>query len=144
MARPRRLRDTDPTRHGLILAWWGFTITFGGIRLLTWLIKIDVAGVGDVSSGGVHLHHYIWGIVIVAVVGALGLVERSPSWRRWLGAAYGVGLALIVDEAALLVQFRDVYWSTSGTTSVAAAVVIIGVVGSVLVVTRSPRRDQDG
>ena len=49
-----------------------------------------------------------------------------------------------MDEAALLVQFRDVYWSTSGTTSVAAAVVIIGVVGSVLVVTRSPRRDQDG
>ncbi|MDO8187682.1 hypothetical protein Q5424_14170 [Conexibacter sp. JD483] len=142
--RVRRLGDIDPTRHGLVLAWWGFTGTFAFLRLLTWLIHIRVAGLGDVSAGGVHLHHYVWGILLLTVVAVFGLVDRDPRTRRWMGLALGVGLALIVDEIALLIELRDVYWQKTGAVSVGAAVLLIGIAGSVLVATRDddhPGRD---
>ncbi|WP_031081376.1 hypothetical protein [Streptomyces sp. NRRL WC-3549] len=142
--RPRRLRDVTPERRGLVLAWFGFTAAFGLMRLLTWLIHIDVAGVGDVSAGGVHIHHYVWGILLLLVVGAVGVVERSPRVRAWLGLGYGVGAALVVDEAALLLSLKDVYWDDEGGISIALALIVIGVAGSLLVLTRRPARDADG
>ncbi|MFH8411510.1 hypothetical protein ACH4FX_43170, partial [Streptomyces sp. NPDC018019] len=105
-------------------------------RPLTWLIHIDVAGIGDVQAGGVHLHHYVWGILLLAVVGAASLAERSARARAWLGLAYGVGLALVVDEAALLISLEDVYWDTEGGISIALAIALIAIVGSVLASTR--------
>ncbi|MFJ6695286.1 hypothetical protein ACIQM4_04340 [Streptomyces sp. NPDC091272] len=136
----RLLPGISPERRGLVLAWWGFTLTFGGMRLLTWLIHIDMAGVGDVQAGGVHIHHYVWGILLLAVVGAVGLVHRSARTRTWTGLAYGVGLALIVDEAALLISLEDVYWDTEGGISIALALAVIAVAGSILTATRG-RRD---
>jgi hypothetical protein len=139
--RPRRLREVHPARRGLVLAWWGFTVTFAGLRLLTWAIHIHVAGLGNVRLGGVHIHHYIWGILMLIAVGAFGIVERSPRWRTWMGLAFGVGLALVVDEAALLIQLKDVYWNRAGGISVAIAIIVIGVAGSVLALTRGPQAD---
>ncbi|MGI5359039.1 hypothetical protein ACQI4E_27505 [Streptomyces sp. CA-252508] len=136
----RVLPGISPERRGFVLAWWGFALTFGGMRLLTWLIHIDVAGVGDVQAGGVHLHHYVWGILLLVAVGAAGLVERSARARAWMGLAYGVGLALVVDEAALLISLEDVYWDTEGGVSIALAIAVIAVAGAVLAVTRARRR----
>ncbi|MFF8288927.1 hypothetical protein ACF068_06775 [Streptomyces sp. NPDC016309] len=136
----RILPGISPERRGFVLAWWGFALTFGGMRLLTWLIHIDVAGVGDVQAGGVHLHHYVWGILLLVGVGAAGLVERSARARAWMGLAYGVGLALVVDEAALLISLEDVYWDTEGGVSIALAIALIAVAGGVLAVTRARRR----
>src|SRR5690349_4028924 len=135
--RPRRLREAHPTRRPIVLAWWGFTGTFVLLRLLTWLIHMHVAGLGNVSAGGIHVHHYLWGILLMTGVAASGLVERSTGWRAWMGFALGVGLALVVDEIALLVELKDVYWSGAGAASVGAGVILIGIVGSVLVLTRS-------
>ncbi|GGX96998.1 hypothetical protein [Streptomyces minutiscleroticus] len=135
-SRPRRLRQVSPGRRGLVLAWFAFTLTFGLMRLLTWLIHIDVAGVGDVSAGGVHIHHYVWGILLVLATGGVSLVERSPRMRSWLGAAYGAGAALIIDEAALLLSLEDVYWDDAGGISIAIALIVIGIAGSLLALTR--------
>ncbi len=139
--RPRRLADVHPTRRGLVLAWWAFTTTFGFLRLLTWLIHARVEGLGNVSAGGVHLHHYLYGILLLIAVGVFGLLEHSDRWHAWLGACFGFGLALVVDEIALLVQLKDVYWTGQGGVSVAVAVILIGIGGSLLVFTRSPHRD---
>ncbi|WP_239571337.1 hypothetical protein [Streptomyces sp. G44] len=135
----RLLPGISPKRRGFVLAWWGFALTFGGMRLLTWLIHIDVAGVGDVQAGGLHIHHYVWGILLLAAVGAAGLAERSARARAWMGLAFGVGLALIVDEAALLISLEDVYWDTEGGISIALAIAVIAVAGSVLAMTRGRR-----
>ncbi|PXX60847.1 hypothetical protein DFR70_10938 [Nocardia tenerifensis] len=133
---PRRWDQIAPARRGIVLAWVGFTVAFGGARLVTWLIQIDTRNVGDVSAGGVHLHHYLWGILLLAGVAIFGMVDRSPKARTWMGLALGVALALIVDEAALLITLRDVYWQTSGWPSIAIAVTLIGLVGSGLALTR--------
>ncbi|OZE11206.1 hypothetical protein CH249_07640 [Rhodococcus sp. 05-2255-3B1] len=134
---PYRWRQIDPARRGIVLAWLAFTVTFGGARLVTWLIHIDTSDVGDISAGGVHLHHYLWGILLLAAVAVFGLVDRSPRTRSWMGAVLGVALALIVDEAALLITLEDVYWHSEGLSSIALAITIIGVVGTGLVLTRS-------
>ncbi|MEV4946362.1 hypothetical protein [Streptomyces sp. NPDC053755] len=135
----RLLPGISPERRGFVLAWWGFALTFGGMRLLTWLIHIDMAGFGDVEAGGVHLHHYVWGILLLAGVGAASLADRSARARAWMGLAYGVGLALVVDEAALLISLEDVYWDTEGGVSIALAIGVIAVAGSVLAVTGGRR-----
>jgi hypothetical protein len=138
--RPRRFTDVHPTRRGLVLAWWTFTATFGFLRLLTWLIHVHVEGLGNVSAGGIHLHHYLYGILLLIGVGFAGLIERNDRWHAWMGAAFGLGLALVVDEIALLVELKDVYWTGQGGISVAVAVILIGLAGSALVFTRSPHR----
>jgi hypothetical protein len=138
LRRPRRLRDVHPTRRGLVLAWFAFTATFAFLRLLTWAIRVHVAGLGNVSAGGVHIHHYVWGILLVLAVAIFGLVDREPRMRQYMGIALGIGAALVVDEAALLIELKDVYWSGFGAVSVAIAVVVIGLAGGALAVTRSP------
>ena len=109
---PRRWNQVDESRRGLVLAWVAFTLTFGGARLVTWLIQIDTRDVGDISAGGTHLHHYLWGILLLAGVAIFGLVDRSPRARTWMGIALGIALGLIVDEAALLITLDDVYWQS--------------------------------
>jgi hypothetical protein len=99
-----------------------------------------VGGLGNVSAGSVHLHHYVWGILLLIGVAIFGLVDRAPRARVWMGLALGIGLALIVDEAALLIELRDVYWSGFGAVSVALAVIIIGLTGGVLAITRAPEK----
>ena len=37
---------------------------------------------------------------------------------KWLAVPFGAGLALVLDEAALLLEFEDVYWSRKGLLSV--------------------------
>jgi hypothetical protein len=140
---PTRWRQVHPDRRGLVLAWLSFTATFGLMRLITWLIHIHVGGFGNVSAGGVHLHHYLYGIVLVSGVGLAGLVERSARWRVWMGLALGIGVALIADEAALLINLRDVYWDGRGASSVwiGLAIIAIGALGTALTTRRSPFAD---
>jgi hypothetical protein len=138
---PRRLRDVHPTRRGFVLAWFAFTVTFAILRAITWSIHAHVGHFANVTAGSVHIHHYIWGILIVVIVAFLGLVEREPTWRTVMGLAFGIGLALIVDELALLIDLKDVYWSGAGGISIAVALVIIGAAGGVLALTRSPHKD---
>jgi hypothetical protein len=139
--RPRRLSEVDPTRRALVLAWWAFTATFGLLRLLTWLIHIHVEGLGNVSAGGLHLHHYLYGILLLIFCSVAGLIGISDRWSPWVGLAFGLGLALVVDEVALLVELKDVYWDGQGGVSIGVAVILIGLVGSTLAFTHAKYRD---
>jgi hypothetical protein len=86
----------------------------------------------------VHIHHYLWGILLLTVVAAAGLIERSPAWHSWMGLAFGIGLALVIDEAALLIELKDVYWDSAGGVSIALALILIGLVGSLLALSKAP------
>ena len=143
MARIRTLNDVHPTRRGMVLAWWAFTATFGGLRALTWAIHVHVGGFGNISAGGVHIHHYLWGILLLIIVASAGLIERSPAWHSWMGLASGIGLALVIDEAALLIELKDVYWDNAGGISIAIALILIGLAGSLLALTRARGIDEE-
>jgi hypothetical protein len=88
----------------------------------------------------------MWGIGMLTGVGAIG-VHGEDKQRRHPAVAisYGTGLALIVDEFALLLDLRDVYWAKQGRVSVDVAVGAIALAGSyfaALPVLRRLRRDR--
>ena len=123
----------------MVMSWVAFTATFLIARIVTGVIKLGNESTGDIQTKGIHLHHFLWGILCLAGVAFFGLVDRSEKARTWMGVALGVGLGLIIDEAALLITLKDVYWHSEGWISIGIAVVIISVAGTVLVCTRSGR-----
>ena len=108
--------------------WLAFTGTFALTRGVTYSIRAGRGPFRNLSAGGAHLHHYLWGIGMLAGVGAIA-VRGEDRHRRHpaVAVSYGAALALIVDEFALLLDLRDVYWARQGRISVD-----LGVGGSAL------------
>ncbi len=111
--------ELDPGQRAALLSWLAFTATFGAVRGITYSIKAGKGPFGNLSVGGEHLHHYMWGIGMVSGVGGIAVHGEDSRRRHPLVAlAYGAGLALIVDEFALLLDLEDVYWAKQGRISV--------------------------
>jgi hypothetical protein len=117
-------------RERLFLASIGFLLTFGIVRAITHLIKAGVGPFHNVSTGGLHIHHLVWGILLLLLVGYVWLIQegtgqsRFPSWfSRVTAIVYGVGAALTLDEFALWLNLQDVYWAGKGRESVDAVVI---------------------
>lgn len=147
-APPRRLRErlraayqehADESERALLLSWAAFGVTFGGARTITHALRrrdTVSGGSGGIVIAGRHLHHYNFGILTLAAVGGVA-VHGQRSLRRHpvLACSYGAGVALIVDELALLLDLSDVYWANEGRVSVDAAVGTIALGGALLAAT---------
>jgi hypothetical protein len=123
--------ELDPAHRSALLSWLSFTATFAVTRGITYSIRAGKGPFGNVSAGGEHLHHYLWGIGMLTGVGAVA-VRGQDRHRRHPAVAlsYGAGLALIVDEFALLLDLRDVYWARQGRISVDLGIGVIALAGS--------------
>jgi hypothetical protein len=120
-------------RERLFLASLGFLVTFATVRGITHLIRAGIGPFHNVSSGGLHIHHLVWGILLLLVVGYVWLIEQgtgSNLLSSVTAIAYGVGAALTLDEFALWLNLQDVYWTGPGRESI-DAVVIFGAALSV-------------
>jgi hypothetical protein len=138
--------ELSPAQRAALLSWMTFTATFGGLRALTYSIRAGRGPFRNISVGGEHLHHYMWGIGLLSGVGAVA-VRGDEEHRRHpaVAVSYGSGLALIVDEFALLLDLRDVYWAKQGRISIDVGVGAIAAAGSyfaALPVIRRLRRDR--
>ena len=133
--------ELGPGQRSALLSWLAFTATFAGLRALTYSIRAGKGPFGNISVGGEHLHHYLWGIGLLSGVGAVA-VRGEERYRRHPAVAicYGAGLALVVDEFALLLDLKDVYWARQGRVSVDVGVSGIAVVGSYFAVLPVLRR----
>ena len=138
--------ELDATQRSALLSWLSFSTTFAAVRGITYSIMAGPGPFHNLSAGGEHLHHYIWGIGMLAGVGAIA-VHGDDRTRRHPAVAlsYGSGLALIVDEFALLLDLKDVYWAKQGRISVDLGIGGIAAAGSyfaALPVLRRLRREQ--
>ncbi len=116
----------DERRERLFLASLGFLVTFAIVRIITISIRAGVGPFHNVSAGGTHIHHLVWGILILIVVGYVWLFEVGvgSSWIASVTAiAFGVGAALTLDEFALWLNLQDVYWDRQGRQSIDAVVI---------------------
>ena len=117
--------DEDSTRAGLILVG-AFLASFLFIRTSARLMRSPKVSwwPGSVETeGGLHVHHLVFGIVLLLVAGfALALQPPSP-WLEILAAGFGIGAGLTLDEYALWLHLEDVYWSEEGRRSVDAVVI---------------------
>jgi hypothetical protein len=123
--------DLDQPQRAALASWLAFTTTFGAVRCITYSIRDGKGPFRNLSAGGEHLHHYMWGIGMLAGVGAIAVHGEESSRRHpAVAMSYGSGLALIVDEFALLLDLKDVYWARQGRLSVDIGIGGIAVAGS--------------
>jgi hypothetical protein len=110
--------------HFLILI--AFVCAFGFIRGSAHMIRAQVSWwPGNVETkGGTHIHHLVWGILLLLAMGYLGLaVDPSSPWLELVAIAFGIGMGLTLDEFALWLNLQDVYWQEKGRQSIDAVVV---------------------
>jgi hypothetical protein len=89
---------------------------------------------GNVTPGGLHIHHLVFGIVLMMLSGFLNFViEPQSPWFEILAGVFGVGVGLTLDEFALWLYLDDVYWSEEGRSSV-DAVVFAAIIGGAIIV----------
>ncbi len=110
--------------------------TFLITRAVTRLIRSGSgggAGLGNVQIAGVHIHHQVFGILIIIGTGIL-LVSATPHGAALDAAAaiFGVGVALTLDEFALWLHLDDVYWTNEGRKSVDAIFCVLAVTGALI------------
>jgi hypothetical protein len=125
-----RFHFKSERRERLFLASLGFLVTFGIVRGITAMIRAGVGPLQNVSAGGLHIHHLVWGILLLLLVGYVWLSEIGvgSSWLASVTAiAFGVGAALTLDEFALWLNLQDVYWERQGRESVDAVLLFAGV-----------------
>jgi hypothetical protein len=110
----------DAGKLPLMLCALAFVVTFVGTRVITRMIRAGRGPFRDnVGANGTHVHHAVYGIVLL-VTGALiavGAGEES-TWRSVAGVLVGAGASLVLDEFALILHLKDVYWSQQGRLSV--------------------------
>src|SRR5246127_3317193 len=125
----------DRPRRRMFIASVSFLITFAGVRLLVSLITHNHGPFNWVMVRGHHIHHLVWGILILLLVGYGWLLDlgRSHSplsifFSRLMSVGYGVGAALTLDEFALWLNLEpDAYWSREGRLSI-DAVILFGAI----------------
>jgi len=148
-------RIPDRPRRRLFLASVSFFVTFLGVRLLVYAIVHHVGPFGWVMVGGRHIHHLVWGILLLLFVGYMELAEfgtgSSPSSifaSRLISISFGIGAALTLDEFALWLNLNaDAYWTRQGRESIDAvilfgALLAIGAWGAPIWTSRSRQPSQ--
>jgi hypothetical protein len=125
----------DTGREGQFLFFVAFLVTFGFIRTSAHMIRAQVSWwPGNVEVGGTHIHHLVWGILLLLITGWIGVtVAPGSPWQEILAVLFGVGTGLTLDEFALWLNLKDVYWSQQGRRSIDAVIIAACLTGMVLV-----------
>jgi hypothetical protein len=121
-----------PGKQPLLLLFLGFLVTFLFIRLSVRMIRAGVSWwPGNINRGGVHIHHVVFGVGLMTVTGVASFAPIASTlfWRSVLAAGFGVGTALVLDEFALILHLKDVYWTEEGRRSVDAVLLGVALMG---------------
>ena len=132
------------TWAGLILLG-AFLLSFLLIRISTRLMRSPKVPwwPGSIETGGLHVHHLVFGIVMMLLFGflAIALPLNGPGLYV-VAAGFGVGAGLTLDEYALWLHLEDVYWSEEGRRSV-DAVIVAAVVAALILLGARPLSGSD-
>ena len=123
----------DAGKEPLFLLLVGMVCSFLLVRLSVRLIRAEVRWwPGNVQAGELHIHHAVFGTVTMVVSGVGGFAALGAPWHELFAFLFGVGVALVLDEFALILRLEDVYWTEEGRTSVSVTMLAIVLIGLVL------------
>ncbi len=125
----------DVRRERLFLSSVSFFTTFAATRAITHAIKDGVGPFHNLTAGGKHIHHLIFGITGLLGSGYLWLIhveqqragQGDDALAKFNSVLYGGASALTLDEFALWLDLADVYWTKQGRASVDAVILFGGV-----------------
>ena len=129
----------DTGRQPHFLFFVAFLLTFGFIRTSTHMIRAQVKWwPGNVSVGGTHVHHLVWGILLLLIFGYVAVaIDPNSPWREVIAVFFGIGTGLTLDEFALWLNLKDVYWEKQGRKSIDAVIIAAAISGVFLISLRS-------
>jgi hypothetical protein len=125
----------EPSRRPTFWIFWGAVLALVSARTMVAVILRRglqhrlFALIGTSVGHPIHVHHFNYGLTVVAAVGALSLLPRGRSWLRLLSFAFGFGVGLVADEFALLWNLNPDYYQPS--SRFAAALVIFALLQAV-------------
>jgi hypothetical protein len=120
----------------------GFTASLAIVRLSTYGQRAGWWPLGSVMLRGRHIHHFVPGILIAFGAGGAALFTQNDKLEETLAVPFGVGLGLTLDEAALLLDLRDVYWTPEGVLSVQLSLGAAALMGGTMLALRILRRGE--
>jgi hypothetical protein len=135
----------DAPRHETILfnTLSGFVGAFALMRLSTWGQRGGWWPVNPVKIKGRHIHHFVPGILLAFGAGGAGLATSNERLEELLSFGFGAGVGLTFDEAALLLDLRDVYWTREGVVSLQVSFGLTAVLAATLLALRMLRRGEE-
>jgi hypothetical protein len=139
----RGLRATPHHEEVLFNILSGFLGAFAIVRLSTWGIRHGWWPAGNVRVGGRHIHHFIPGIVLAFASGIGAITTRNERMESALAIPFGAGMGLTMDEAALLLELRDVYWTRQGLLSVQVSLGVTATLAATILGLRVLRRGEE-
>jgi hypothetical protein len=139
----RGIRATPHHESVLFNILQGFLGAFAIVRLSTWGIRRGWWPAGNVRVSGRHIHHFVPGIVLAFGSGTAALITRSERAESALAVPFGVGMGLTLDEAALLLDLRDVYWTRQGLLSVQVSLGVTATLAATILGLRMLRRGEE-
>lgn len=120
----------------------GFLGSFVLVRLSTLGIRDEWWPFRNVSVGGRHIHHFVPGIVLAFASGTTALLTDDEALEERLAVTTGIGMGLTFDEAALLLDLRDVYWTRQGLLSVQLSLGATAILSIAILTQRMLRRGE--
>jgi hypothetical protein len=125
----------------LLLAFCG---TFAAVRGSTTIIRRRgrFGPFRNVVVGEHHIHHFVPGITLAFLAGGISIVARDERLDPILAVPFGAGVALTLDESALLLTLDDVYWTEEGVVSVQITLATLAMLSALALVLRVLRRGE--
>jgi hypothetical protein len=120
----------------------GFLGSFALMRLSTAGIRSGWWPTGNVKLADRHIHHFVPGILIAFAAGGTAIATQSQQLEDALAIPFGIGVGMTFDEAALLLDLRDVYWSEEGIVSVQISLGMAAVMATTILGLRMLRRGE--
>jgi hypothetical protein len=121
----------------------GFLGAFAIARVSTWGIRHGWWPFREVEVSGRHIHHFIPGILITFASGIGAISTRNEGAEAALAIPFGVGMGLTMDEAALLLDLEDVYWTREGLLSVQVSLGVTATLAATILGLRMLRRGEE-
>jgi hypothetical protein len=139
----RGIRATPHHETVLFNMLQGFLGAFAFARLSTWGIRHGWWPTSDIKIGGRHIHHFVPGILLAFGSGIAGLTTQNEGVEAAMAVPFGVGAGLTMDEAALLLDLEDVYWTRQGILSVQVSLGVTATLAAAVLALRVLRRGEE-
>jgi hypothetical protein len=137
-------RATSARETALLNLLASFVVSFGAVRASTYTIRSrgTFGPFRNLTVGRRHVHHFVPGIALAFLAGGASVVSRNEALDQWLALPFGTGVALTLDESALLLELDDVYWTEQGVLSVQITLSAIALLGALALSRRLLRRGE--